>query len=106
MNDINQIHAEASAAAQTASQGVFAQTGDGFPCGFSWVQVFGVKLNTKEGKMFKALGFRKEYTGGISLWNPGGLPVQNVDVKEAGSKAYAEVLKKYGYTAYSGSRLD
>lgn len=106
MNDINAIHSEALAAAEAASRTAFAQYGDGFPCGFAWAQVFGVKLNTKEGRLFKALGFRKEYSGGISLWNPSGLPVQNVDVKLAGAQAYVDVLKKYGYTAYTGSRLD
>ena len=106
MNDVTQIHSEALSAAHTASQSAFVQIGDGYPCGFAWVRIFGVKLNTKEGKLFKSLGFRKEYGGGISLWNPGGLPVQNVDVKYAGAEAYAAVLKKYGYSAYAESRLD
>lgn len=103
---ITSIHTIALLEARKASHEAYAKTGDGYPCGFAWVKVFGVKLSTKAGKEFKALGFRKDYEGGISLWNPGGMNVQNVDVKEAGAQAYAEVLKQYGYTAYAGSRLD
>jgi hypothetical protein len=34
------------------------------------------------------------------------MPVQNVDTLEAGAEAAAKVLRKYGFEAYSGSRLD
>ena len=68
--------------------------------------MYGVKLNTREGREFKALGFRKAYQGGIQLWNPAGWGVQNVDVKEAGARAYAAVLRAAGYDAYADSRFD
>ena len=59
------------------------------------------------GRALKTIGFRKAYNGGLELWNPSGLLVQNVDVKEAGAEAYAEVLRKeLGVTAYAGSRWD
>jgi hypothetical protein len=105
---ISQIHQQAVTAAQAASREAFQQRGgqDGFPCGFAWVTVYGVKLNTREGREFKALGFRKAYSGGIELWNPGRHGAQNVDVKEAGARAYADVLRASGYQAYAGSRLD
>jgi hypothetical protein len=32
--------------------------------------------------------------------------VQNVDTLEAGAQAAADVFKRYGFTAYAGSRLD
>ena len=39
--------------------------------------------------------------------NPSGLPVQNVDVKEAGAAAYAKVLcDELGIKAYPESKLD
>jgi hypothetical protein len=79
---------------------------DNFPCGFAWVNIFGVKGNTKQGKAFKAAGIEKDYNGAYSIWNPGGLSVQNVDVKEAGASAAADVFTSYGFKAYSGSRLD
>jgi hypothetical protein len=40
------------------------------------------------------------------MWNPGGLPVQNIDIKEAGAYAYARYLQGLGLKAYAGSRLD
>jgi hypothetical protein len=54
----------------------------------------------------KQLGFRKEYTGGLSLWNPGGSFTQSMDIKEAGAEAYADTLRKFGIDAYMASRAD
>jgi hypothetical protein len=34
------------------------------------------------------------------------LPVQNIDIKEAGAYAYANFLQALGFKAYAGSRLD
>jgi hypothetical protein len=40
------------------------------------------------------------------MWNPSKMMVQNVDTLEAGADAAAQVFKRYGFTAYAGSRLD
>jgi hypothetical protein len=84
---------------------------DGLACGFAWVNIWehnGVKIkgNTKIGRMLKAAGVRQDYTKAFQIWNPSGLSVQNVDCKEIGAQAAADVFKKYGFTAYAGSRLD
>ncbi len=79
---------------------------DNYPCGFAWVNIYGVKGNTKQGKAFKAAGIEKDYSGAYSIWNPGNVNVQNVDVKEAGAQAAADVFTSYGFKAYAGSRLD
>jgi hypothetical protein len=101
------IHNQALTAARAASRAAYdSMGGDRFACGFAWVNVSGVKLSTKLGKEFARLGFRKSYSGGIELWNPGGMSVQNIDIKEAGAVAYAEVLRRYGIQAFAGSRLD
>mgnify|MGYP003334747244 FL=1 len=101
------IHNQALTAARAASKAAYDRMGgDRFACGFAWVTVYKVKLSTKLGKEFAKLGFRKAYSGGIELWNPGGLPVQNIDIKEDGAQAYAEVLRRYGFEAFAGSRLD
>lgn len=101
------IHREAKAAAEAAANDMLKRLGgDRMACGFAWVNVYGVKLSTKKGKEMMAVGFRKSYQGGIELWNPSGSPVQNVDIKEAGAQAYANVLKRYGFEAYAASRLD
>lgn len=107
------IHTEAVAAAKEAVKGAVAAWTKSYgsaevagACGFAWVKVSGVKLSTKVGKEFKELGFDKSYSGGIDLWNPSGYGGQNVEIKYAGAKAYADVFTKYGYKAYAMDRLD
>ena len=81
-------------------------------CGFAWVTVYPKhKGNTRDGKLERRLleemGFRKDWTGrAYQLWNPSGWAGQSMDAKEAGARAAAQVLQKYGYTAYAGSRAD
>ena len=79
---------------------------DNFPCGFAWVEIYGIKGNTKLGKQMKLAGLEKSYNGSYNIWNPSNVNFQNVDCKEAGAQAAADILKKYGFTAYAGSRLD
>jgi hypothetical protein len=86
--------------------------GDRYACGFAWVTIYPEhKGNTRAGKVerqiLEEIGFRKDWTGkAYEFWNPSKWPGQNVDVKEAGARAAADVLRKYGFTAYAGSRLD
>ena len=106
---INQIvwlakHEAAHAATQYFLEKLNGQ--DQFACGFAWVDILGIKGNTKLGRAMKAAGFKKSWDGAWQIWNPSGLHCQNVDAKEAGAYAAAEVFKKYGFTAYAGSRLD
>ena len=54
----------------------------------------------------KLAGLEKSYNGSYNIWNPSNVNFQNVDCKEAGAQAAAEILKKYGFRAYAGSRLD
>ena len=109
VQQIKDIVAEASMAARDAAQ-LFFQTRlggrDQYACGFAWVNIYGIKGNTKLGRAMKEAGIRKDYTGAFQLWNPSGLPVQNIDCKEVGADAAAQVFKKYGFEAYAGSRLD
>lgn len=107
--DIAAIHAEASAAAVKAADEMLAKMGgDRYACGFAWCEIYGVKMSTKIGKEFAKLGFRKGYGAGagIELWNPSKSQVQNVDIKEAGARAYADVFRQHGFNAYANSRLD
>ena len=95
-------------ARSAAKQTLAAMGGDRGACGFAWVNVYGVRSNSKLGKWLQAAGFRKDYTGALSLWNPSGFPTQSISILEAGAEAYAEVLKnKLGLDkVYAGSRLD
>ena len=99
---------EAGIQARTAAKAFHAKHGDRDACGFAWVDVYGVRSNSKLGKWLAAAGFRKSYTGSLQLWNPSGSPTQSISIKEAGAEAYAEVLKqKLGLDrVYAGSRMD
>ena len=80
---------------------------DAFACGFAWVDVFVDRTNSLQAKELIKAGFKKDYKPKcLSMWNPGELPVQNIDIKEAGADAYATYLRALGLQAYSGSRLD
>ena len=85
---------------------------DAGACGFAWVTIYTEhKGNTKAGKAERAvirdLGFEPDWTGkSFQLWNPSKWGGQNIDTKEAGARAAAAVLRKYGFKASAGSRLD
>ena len=110
------VHAEAVQAAKKAVADLLekwrAQTGGneyGEPmyCGFAWVDVRGVRSNSKLGTAMQAQGFRKSYQSGVlQLWDPAEHRGQSMDCKEAGAQAYAEVLRGYRINAYMGSRAD
>ena len=106
---IPQIVAEAQAAAYSAADRFFQDElggEDRYACGFAWVNIYGVKMNTRVGKAMAAAGLRKDYSGAVCMWNPSKYGCQNVDTLEAGARAAAKVFEKYGFTAYAGSRLD
>lgn len=95
--------------AENASIAMYDRMGrkDAYACGFAWVDVYVDRTNSKQAKELLAAGFKKDYKPRcLSFWNPGNLPVQNIDIKEAGADAMATYLKSLGLTAYSGSRLD
>ena len=106
---INKIVREARDAAVIAANRFFQEKlggRDQYACGFAWVNIYGVKGNTKLGKMLKAAGLRQDYTKAFQIWNPSQMHVQNVDTLEVGADAAAQVFKRYGFEAYAGSRLD
>lgn len=95
--------------ATVASQDTYQAMGnqDRGCCGFAWVDVVVERTNSKEAKELLAAGFRKDYKARtLSMWNPGGLPVQNIDIKEAGAQAMATYLRALGLDARAGSRMD
>ena len=105
--NIVEIHEQATTAAVNAAQAMFDKiNGDRFACGFAWCKVDDVRSNSKLGKELAKIGFRKDYTRGLVLWNPSKSYVQNIDIKEAGANAYAAVLRNHGINAYAQSRLD
>lgn len=111
--DIIALKEEAMAAAAEAAKAFYAKHGneDWGSCGFAWVNIYeynGKKLDgrSKMGKMMKAAGIEQDWSKAFNVWNPSRMPVQNIDTLEAGARAFAEVFKAAGFTAYAGSRLD
>ena len=103
-----EIHDEAIAEAKRVSLEKYNEYGgDTLACGFAWVSAY-VKGNTRLGKSFKALGFKKDYGSAYELWNPSGIAVQSVDIKEVGARAYVNVVHKYlpHVNLFANSRLD
>jgi hypothetical protein len=111
-NDLSQAQVDAilDAARRAAEREVTTlynkEGGDYGACGFAWVNIYGVKGNSKLGRKLKAAGVTQDYTRAFAVWNPGGYGGQNIAIKEAGAEAYANVLKSYGFRAYAGSRMD
>ena len=106
------IHEQSVFAAQNAAKAEDEKWGERFGmCGFAWVNIYeyqGQKLkgNTKIGRALKSAGIDQNWERVFSVWNPSKFPTQNVDTLEAGARAAAGVLQKYGFVAYAGSRLD
>jgi hypothetical protein len=109
-SQINSIVAEATTEARKAAEKFFQERlggRDQYACGFAWTNIYGVKGNTRLGKMLAAAGIRKNsYEKTFQMWNPSNMACQNVDTLEEGARAAAEVFRKYGFEAYAGSRLD
>jgi hypothetical protein len=107
---VQMAHVKAMAAAVTAAKAFSDKHfggSDGGACGFAWVNVYKVRSNSKLGKALQDVGFRKDYSGALQLWNKW-WPGQSVDAAEHGATAYAITLKEeLGLdNCYSGSRLD
>jgi len=104
---IREITQEAMTAAKTAALAHLEQHGEHAYCGFAWVEIFGIKGNTKLGRAMKQAGLEKDYKGAYSIWNPSGLATQCMSTKEAGAQAAVAVFRKYGFDrCYMGSRAD
>lgn len=112
--ELKNIITEAQEAAYTAADAFenrYFPDGGWGACGFAWTNIYEhngrkIKGNTKLGRAMKAAGIGQDWTRVFQIWNPSKFPTQNVDTLEAGARAAADVFKRYGFTAYAGSRLD
>lgn len=122
------IFNEAKEAAKLASKEMLEKWGgDHGTCGFAWVIINPARgpFITWLKKQITAAGEGKEgreqrlaiqnaeqrygsksWDKGWNIWNPGESRAQTIDMPEAGAKAFAEVLRKYGIDANWGSRID
>jgi hypothetical protein len=114
--NIEQLHIEATTNAKNAVAKFLSdwtaktggnEYGEPMYCGFAWVDVSVDRTNSREAKALASVGFRKSYRAKtMTLWDPAQHRGQSMDCKEVGAQAYAEVLRKYGFKAYMGSRAD
>ena len=108
--NIAQIITDAKAVAKQEAEKFFNETlngQDGYCCGFAWVQIYGVRANSKVGKQLEALGIKKDdYYKSHIVWNPSEINLQNIDAKFVGADAFAKKLRESGLRAYAHSRLD
>ena len=104
--DVVAIRQEALDAAKRAAVKHLDTVGENMYCGFAWVNIYGVKGNTKLGKTLKAAGIEQSYDKSYQIWNPSGVGTQCMLTKEVGAQAAADVFVKYGFRSYMGSRAD
>ena len=111
--DFDKIMIEAFDAARAASEKYltdYLKGKDNYPCGFAWIEITGVRSNSKLGKeLINKWGFKKDSfkSGTLTLWNPSKLHVQNMDCKEEGAIAFANVLKsRTDIRCYPCTRID
>ena len=96
------------AAALAAQQMINANPGVWYPCGFAWVKIKPARGRFVEMCKDRDLGRVDTYEGGFMIYNPSENSTQWMDAKEAGARAFVEVLKKHYPTmkVYAQSRMD
>lgn len=106
VEQLKQMVAEGKEAARKASEAFIAKHGELGYCGFAWTSIYGVKGNTKLGRALKQAGVQQAWDKSFQIWNPSELGTQCMSTKEEGAQACADVFRKWGFTAYMGSRAD
>lgn len=100
------VYAEAQQAAIAATDQYLRETGEHpFNCGFSKVVIRPARGALVTYLKAQGVG-NNNYGGGYYVNNPSGNMTQDMSAKYAGSKAFADVLTKYGVKCYADSRLD
>ena len=83
----------------------YAKHGESMYCGFAWVYFPSARTQFVNWCKKNDVG-SKHWQKGWQIWNPTGTGTQSMDIKEAGSHAFAEVLKSYGIECRAQSRAD
>lgn len=109
VDQVKEIFQDAEIASFVESNKYFTETlggKDNYPCGFAWVEIFGVRANSKMGQVLESLGMRKDSYRKAFIMHSRTPNVQNMDVQYLGAEAAAKVLQKAGFRAYATSRID
>ena len=75
------------------------------PCGHAWVELPGIRKNSKIGQWLEQMGHKK-HGDRFTIWKPGGFNGQALHILEAGAKVFSETLQYHGFLATFSSRLD
>lgn len=105
---------EAHAAAREAVYNEGPENTMALNCGFAWVTISGNEPLARwcrrayiaHDPASRAFFGEKHWDKGWMWWNPGKFEGQQVTHKEAGARAFRDVLARYGIVATVGSRLD
>ena len=104
-DQLEAISKEAFTAASFAAKQFIEENGEIPYCGFAWVNI--TPGNCQIANYLKKINVaQRSYARGVDVWNPSQHGTQSMDVKEAGAQAFADVLRKYGFSAYMESRAD
>ena len=108
VDQIKNIITEATQAGRDAAADAYERNGntDWDACGFAWVNLWGIKGNTRLGKALKVAGIQQDYTRAFQIWGGKFYSGQSISIKEAACSAARDVFKRYGFDASVGSRLD
>lgn len=107
--ELEMVLEDAAVAAVTASARYVAEVlggRDQYPCGFSYVNVYNIRGNSKLGDVLRKYGFRKNDGKGFSRGAGAFCRVQNVNAAEAAMQAYADHLRKAGVEVSVTAYLD
>jgi len=107
--DTNAIRNEMLDAAGAAANNVVINK-NAYSVGFAWMTVLPVnrgnsKIAREERRTLENLGFKKQWTGAYKFQNPVNHSHNNIVIQAEGATAAAEVLRKYGFTVYVGSKF-
>lgn len=109
---IQDIKNEMLRRAKLEAEKAFDRIGDGYPCGFAWVDIVpkyagNTRLGRAERSILRDLGFELSSNGKTyTFWNPSKHPAQNMDVKLAGAKAASDFLRTCGFNSHYSCRFD
>lgn len=82
----------------------FEARGLGDCCGFGWVELRGIKGNTKLGKKLKELGVKQNHHRNFYFWSK--YPGQGMTCNEAWADGFAKVWEAHGFDCFRMSRMD
>lgn len=99
------IYKEALEEAQSAYVKHITERGEGFMCGFAWVEFDNGRAKFVNWLKKNGIG-SKHWRKGYLIWNPAKCATQSIDALECSAMAFSNVLRKHGIDCHAASRYD